>query len=332
MFTHQIQFISLVNRCLDESELAKSCRILRLSGLIHGNDVSTIHHIARFLDIKFNDLPRVMDQFKDDCRNKIANLIIVLDEFDMFCDLNQFLLYNFFDLIQYVNYILVISISTRYDCIELLEKRVKSRMNHKIIDLKPPFQTLGQYLDFAKNLLDQDVKFTKQFQHNLEIQFSKSYSIADLKVCLLYNMRSPNAIKKVRHGPVRLLEGRDEKVSMICNYLTNLEVSVLLLGAKLVYLKELERFNCNQLLGLIKEIPSQIGCNQKLLFMAVGILIDYDLFVIEEKKTLQNRKLYLTEWTPLVLNVFRFQIEESIKRRKLPTDVPQLFSIQRQLN
>lgn len=318
-----------MNTCLDESELAKSCRILRLSGLIHGNDISTIHHIARFLDIKYNDLPRVMDKFKEDCRNKIANLIIVLDEFDMFCDRNQFLLYNFFDLIQYVSYVLVIGISTRYDCIELLEKRVKSRMNHKIIELKPPFQTLGEYLAFAKNLLDQDVKFTKQFQHNLEIQFSKSYSIAELKVCLLYNMRSKAATEMIRRGPVRLTEGRDEKVSLICNYLTNFEVCILLIGAKLVYLKEVERFNCNHLLGYTKEIPSQIACNQKLLFMAVGILIDYDLFVIEEKKTLQNRKLYLTEWTPLVLNVFRFQIEESLKRRKLPTDVPQLFSIQR---
>lgn len=125
-----IIFSFKVNCCLKESDQAQNCRILKLSGLIHGNDVSTIHHIANFLDIKFTDLPRVMDKFKEDCQKRIANLIVVLDEFDEFCVKNQYLLYNFFDLIQYVGYIMVIGISTRYDCIELLEKRVKSRCLH----------------------------------------------------------------------------------------------------------------------------------------------------------------------------------------------------------
>lgn len=316
---------------MNESEFASNCRILRLDGSIHGNDVTTVQHIAKFFDIQYNDLPRVMEKFKDDCKRRIANVIIVLDEFEVFCDKNQYLLYNFFDLIQYVGYILVIGITSRFDCIELLEKRVKSRMKHKSIILKPPFENLGEYLEFAKKLIDkEDIKFTKQFQHNLELQYSKSYSIAQLKLCLLYNMRSKSAAVKINQGPVeRYLTGEDEKVSLICNYLSNLEICVLLLASKLVYVKEYERFSINHLMNLKDEIPSQISRSLKTIYFAVAVLIDYDLFVIEEKKTLQNKKLYLTEWTPLVLNVFKFQIDDSLKRleNKLPTGVHKLASI-----
>lgn len=322
-----------MNTCLDESSLAQNSQILRLSGLIHGNDVSTIRHIAQFFNIEFNDLPRIMERVKEKCKKNIVPIIIVLDEFEVFCSQNQFLLYNFFDLLQYVGHILVIGLTSRYDCIEQLEKRVKSRMNHKTIVLKPPFESLGQYLEFAGQLLDTKVRFTKQFQHNLEIQFSKSHSIARLKMCLLANMRSKRASQLVRAPVQTFLTGRDDKVSLICNYLTPLEISVLLLAAKLVYLKEVERFNYNALFGLIGEIPTQfgIGSNPKLLFMTLGTLIGHDLIVIEERKALQGKKLWLTDWTPLVLNVFRFQIEDSLKRleKKLSTDVQQLFSVKR---
>lgn len=323
---------------MEESELVKGCRVLNLHGLIDGNDVSTIHQISKFFNYKFTDLPRIMDELKKDCRKSNANLIIVMDDFHEFCTKNQFLLYNFFDLIQYVKYVLVIGITYRYDSIELLEKRVKSRMNHKIIDLKPPFQSLGQYLEFAKNLLDKDdVKFTKQFQRNLEIQYSKSNSIAQLRCCLLFNMRSKRATHKINQNSIqRCLEGEDEKIRLICNYLTHLEICVLLLAAKLIFDKDYKNFNINDLNGFANEIPKQIipqvndAPSKKHLFMAVGILIDYDLFVIEEKRSVQKDKLYLTDWTVLVLNVFRFHIEESLKRldKNLPTGVTQLFRIQ----
>lgn len=322
-----------MNTCLDESDLASSCKILRLSGLVHGNNVSTIHQIAKFFELGFNDLPRMMDRVKEKFKRMPANTIIVFDEFEVFCSKNQFLLYNFFDLLQYVPNILVIGITSRYDCIEMLEKRVKSRMNHKTIVLKPPFQNLGEYLDFARQLVDREIKFTKQFQQNLEIQYSKSYSIAQLKMCILKNLRSKKAAETV-HGLVQTyLTGRDEKVSLICNYLTQLEISVLLLAAKLVYKKEMERFNCGALAALRQEIPTQFGVasNPKLLFMTVGILISYDLIVIDQPKSQQNKKLWLTDWTPLVLNVFEFQIKDALKRMgsKLSAEISQLFTVQR---
>ena len=327
-----------MNACLDKSDLASTCKILRLSGLVHGNNVSTIHQIGHFFGVEFNDLPRMMDRVKENFRRMAASTIIVMDEFEVFCNKNQLLLYNFFDLLQYVSNILVIGITSRYDCIELLEKRIKSRMNHKTIVLKPPFQNLGEYLDFARQLVDREIKFTKQFQHNLEIQYSKSYSIAQLKMCMLKNMRSKRTNCTIVRGPVQsYLTGRDEKISLICSYLTPLEICVLLLAAKLVYQKAKERFNCNTLFDLIDEIPKQfglkksVGGSHKLLYMTVGNLIDYDLIVIEEQKSLQNKKLWLTDWTPLALNVFRFQIEESVRRmeKTQSTDVLQLYSVQR---
>lgn len=200
-------------------------------------------------------------------------------------------------------------------------------MNHKIIELKSPFQNLGEYLKFAKQLLDKDIEFTKRFQKNLEQQYSRSYSIAQLKTCLLHNLRSKQKSNIDYRSNESYWNGKDQKVSIICKYLTNLEICILFLAAKLVHKREQEQFNINLLSGLLKEIPSQMSCNKKLLYMATGVLIDYRLFVIKEKRTLQAKKPYLTEWTPLVFNVFKCELEAALKILKIPTEVQQLLQI-----
>merc|ERR1711997_1261110 len=66
-------------------------------------------------------------------------IVFVLEEFDLFCNhKNQTLLYNLFDVAQSrAAPIIVIGISSSLDVVECLEKRVKSRFNHRQLTMLP---------------------------------------------------------------------------------------------------------------------------------------------------------------------------------------------------
>jgi hypothetical protein len=321
--------IVAVNHCLANHESARKCTLLRLNGLIHGNDVSTVRYIGRCLSVQPGaDILQTLNIYRQ-VRSE-ANLVIIIDEFDVFCRKNQLLLYNFFDLLQYVRHMLVIGLTARYDCIELLEKRVKSRMNHKIVNLVSPYQNFGDYLHFAEQLLPSDIPLTDAIRDRLEWQYSKSYSIRGLKMCLLQAIcesqpecSSPDKRKKrtVGVGTTQLLPLTvpgvqvDSKIQVVKG-LSHVELCVLLLAAKLVYRKEKEQFNCGGLSGLLHEVPSQISINKRLLYTAVGALLDYDLLLIENagnRGASASNQLHLTEWTPLLLNVGEEQVTKAIK-------------------
>lgn len=84
-------------------------------------------------------------------------MIFILEEFDLFCEhANQTLIYNLFDISQSPHTpICVIGLTRRYDVIELLEKRVKSRFSHRQIFL------------FNENDRTQDEQFLSTTFHEL---------------------------------------------------------------------------------------------------------------------------------------------------------------------
>ena len=82
------------------------------------------------------------------------NFLFVLEEFDLFCNhKNQTLLYNLFDIAQSrAAPIIVIGISSSLDVIECLEKRVKSRFNHRQLSLFP-MRKFEDYFEVIKHYL-----------------------------------------------------------------------------------------------------------------------------------------------------------------------------------
>jgi origin recognition complex subunit 4 len=66
-------------------------------------------------------------------------IIFVLDEFDMFAQGKQRLLYSLLDAMQSVtSQAVVVGISSRLDADQLLEKRVRSRFSHRKFLFLPP--------------------------------------------------------------------------------------------------------------------------------------------------------------------------------------------------
>lgn len=86
--------------------------------------------------------------------NSTLPVIFILDELDLIAQHSkQLLLYNLFDISQSSSSpVCVIGLTSRMDALNLLEKRVKSRFSHRMIDFYP-CKTFDDYVNIAKSAL-----------------------------------------------------------------------------------------------------------------------------------------------------------------------------------
>lgn len=148
----QINILQLITSTLSELLAIETFRantmIVNLNGFIHTDDGLALKSITKQLQLETAVNGKVFTTFADnlafllDClksgdKTKSKSVIFILEEFDLFCGhLNQTLIYNLFDVAQSAQApICVIGTTRRYDVIELLEKRVKSRFSHRQIFL-----------------------------------------------------------------------------------------------------------------------------------------------------------------------------------------------------
>ncbi|ESQ39950.1 hypothetical protein EUTSA_v10000894mg [Eutrema salsugineum] len=142
-------------------EYPDSVSVIRLNGLLHSDDNCAFKEIARQLCMEHHLLFSKMASFDENSQFIIAMLrecglahktvIFVLDEFDMFAQGKQRLLYSLLDAMQSVtSQAVVVGISSRLDADQLLEKRVRSRFSHRKILFLPPsreeFDSLLEHL------------------------------------------------------------------------------------------------------------------------------------------------------------------------------------------
>ncbi|EIE26129.1 hypothetical protein COCSUDRAFT_40278 [Coccomyxa subellipsoidea C-169] len=117
--------------------------VVRLSGLVHSADRVAFREIARQLCEAFNvsfsraaslgdNLDFLRDMLKE-LRKGHKSVVFVLDEFDLFAKpVKQTVLYNLLDALQASNIqAAVVGLSARFDVMEIMEKRVKSRFSHR---------------------------------------------------------------------------------------------------------------------------------------------------------------------------------------------------------
>ncbi|KAI3501420.1 hypothetical protein L1887_29288 [Cichorium endivia] len=123
--------------------------VIKLNGLLHCDDNCAIKEIARQLCIEHELMFSKMASFDDNSQFMIAMLrecglahktvIFILDEFDLFAQGKQRLLYSLLDAMQSVaSQAVVIGVSCRLDADQLLEKRVRSRFSHRKLLFHPP--------------------------------------------------------------------------------------------------------------------------------------------------------------------------------------------------
>ncbi|KAK6244296.1 hypothetical protein QUC31_010705 [Theobroma cacao] len=138
--------------------------VIRLNGLLHGDDNCALKEIARQLCMEHQLLFSKVASFDDNSQFLIAMLrecglahktiIFVLDEFDLFAQAKQRLLYSLLDAMQSVtSQAVVIGVSCRLDVDQLLEKRVRSRFSHrKLLFLPPSKEDTERFLEHILSL------------------------------------------------------------------------------------------------------------------------------------------------------------------------------------
>lgn len=124
--------------------------VVKLHGLVETDDKLALKQIARQLKLENVQGDRVFGSFAEHLEFLLQSLrsggadskpiVFILEEFHLFCNHhNQTLLYNLFDIAQtQATPMVVIGISPELDVLESLEKRVRSRFNHRQIEVFPP--------------------------------------------------------------------------------------------------------------------------------------------------------------------------------------------------
>ncbi|XP_076922994.1 origin of replication complex subunit 4-like [Bidens hawaiensis] len=123
--------------------------VIKLNGLLHCDDNCALKEIARQLCIEHelmfskvassDDNSQFMIAMLRECGLAHKTVVFVLDEFDLFAQGKQRLLYSLLDAMQSVSsQAVVIGVSCRLDADQLLEKRVRSRFSHRKLLFLPP--------------------------------------------------------------------------------------------------------------------------------------------------------------------------------------------------
>ena len=142
--------------------------VVQLSGLVDTDDKLALRDITQQLHLENVVGDKVFGSFAQHLEFLLASLrsgdarqskaiVFVLEEFEWFTGHhNQTLLYNLFDVAQSrAAPIIVIGVSSQFDVVESLEKRVKSRFNHRQIAMLP-HATFEAYFDVVTHYLNHD--------------------------------------------------------------------------------------------------------------------------------------------------------------------------------
>uniref|UniRef100_A0A2N9IDI8 Reverse transcriptase zinc-binding domain-containing protein n=1 Tax=Fagus sylvatica TaxID=28930 RepID=A0A2N9IDI8_FAGSY len=123
----------------------------------------------------FDDNSQFMIAMLRECGLAHKTIIFVLDEFDLFAQGKQRVLYSLLDAMQSVtSQAVVIGVSCRLDADQLLEKRVRSRFSHrKLLFLPPSKEDLQRLLEHILSLpVDSTLPHDYAVEFNSKLQVS----------------------------------------------------------------------------------------------------------------------------------------------------------------
>ncbi|UJR08845.1 hypothetical protein I4U23_013099 [Adineta vaga] len=223
----------------DEPSLLERVLIFRLNGLIHSVESSAVLEISSQYNIQMktdhdyqcDNLQILLETIGNEKKDKKLYFIFVLDHFEQFTyqKLNS-ILYTLFDAVYLdkKNYsILTIAVSNRSDCLELPEKRLKSRFSQIYYILSPPSTA-----EYTKYVL-QSYKIKK----DLQIENDLFNSLTTIEQKIIHYLRDSNASLCDDTRPDQYLDG--------C--LTHLELLLLLMTNNVI--KRMDERSQNQMSG-----------------------------------------------------------------------------------
>lgn len=147
----------------------KELKFIYLHPTLFSDDYTTLKYIATELELTIR--PSIQDLMEDiEARKGVKHkgkIVIILLEFEQFCNSRQSLLYSLTHLTQHGTNFNLLGVTMSLDSTGRLEKRVRSRLNALFYDLTLPYNSKKQYLEFASKLLG-DYNITGNLEKKLE--------------------------------------------------------------------------------------------------------------------------------------------------------------------
>ncbi|KPM09457.1 hypothetical protein QR98_0079930 [Sarcoptes scabiei] len=327
-------FSIFLDECFDRNSADRSHRsmnedfkhlkisLLKFDGLIHGkNDLATIRLIAlRFLTEN----------------EKNFRSIILLNNFEIFCRKQQTLLYNLLDLTQHGRSILLIGITRRLDYLELLEKRVRSRLTQRVVHLISPFEDLEQYQDYCYERIEHFCQKNPNLRENFRLNkdrlnndlaetFAINPNFDEInRIIAQYSFHMPT----IENGGQQQLEGSfrtittassemsDPKILALCRLKKN-DLIILIVILKCLREQESEIFTCAELYLWSMNFALLRRIRMGLIIKSIYNLMDYDLIINEtecsKKKISRHTMPCIDKWTKLIPNIGDFQLKQYLQ-------------------
>ncbi|EJT99818.1 hypothetical protein DACRYDRAFT_81387 [Dacryopinax primogenitus] len=158
--------------------------VVRLSGLTHPDDRSALRELHRQVLHSLGQATLPANSVEEDPEEEEDTapfaalpplqrpLVVLLSEFDVFClRPRQALLYVLLDAVQGLRGggmgIAVVGMTSRIDCVNLLEKRVKSRFSHRIIRVTPT-KDAEEYIALTRELLTPELSNTPELEDGMD--------------------------------------------------------------------------------------------------------------------------------------------------------------------
>ena len=223
----------------EDASLADHLLLFRLNGLIHSIESAAIQEITSQYQLKSKtsqdyqseNLQILLESLANERVEKKVYFVFILDHFEQFTyqKLNS-ILYTLFDAVysDKKSYsILTIAVSNRSDCLELPEKRLKSRFSQIYYVLSSPSTE-----EYTKYILQ-----TYKIKKDIPLPTDLFSSLTNLEQKIIHYLRDPTANLQDDTRPDQQLDG--------C--LTHLELLLLLMANQVI--KRMEEKHSNQISG-----------------------------------------------------------------------------------
>jgi hypothetical protein len=290
---------TFVEQCLKSECDPDRTETLHFNGFMDTDATKLFDNMREVAESESRSVSLLMDSLRQKCTSSELNIVLVLDEFDRFCKhTDQTFLYNIFDLAQKCRQLCVIGMTTRLDCLELLEKRVKSRMNQTVINLNSPFRDFAEYAKFATTMseLVGGKKIVEEQQ--LKIQYSKNVSLRNLKLMMI---ESAGRQARMCH------QSKSNTIISGMTSLSHMEFLILVVADTYCKNSGVKVLPCDAILREMNKFTGRTRIARDLAYKLIDNLILYGFL----NKISTRDHHFLNDWTMLHLNFGTDDLKEA---------------------
>ncbi|TVT98893.1 hypothetical protein EJB05_55782, partial [Eragrostis curvula] len=323
---------AVVDMVLDDlkKEHPDAISLIRLNGMLHSDDNCAMKEIARQLCLEHqlsfskmassDDNTEFMIDMLRECGLAHKTILFVLEEFDLFAQGKQRLLYSLLDAMQSLtSQAVVIGVSCRLDADQLLEKRVRSRFSHRKLLFVPSsmddIQRLVEHLLMlakdsglpAKYITDYNARLTVSF-----VQYDPSLYYACNIFRAVSDMNMESGFLSMENFVIALSSMQRQPKMDSLQDLSILELYILVCMYRLED-KEQSSYNFTSIMKEYRSIQEAYKTSDKyastVCFRAFEHLLDRELISFADSKG-RNQAL---EYRPVKLLISSRELAQSLK-------------------